>query len=512
MARHSNKRYNRKSRLLEHIRGSQAEAFRQLTAGIRPDQILVSPLDIGKNVHWSAFHTLDGQLLAQPAKLKTNVDGFQSFVNALDQQVATGRFKLVLLGHEPTGVYHETWARNLLLRYQEHLEGPAVPRFAYRFLNPYQVKLNRNQQTLCYRKTDLLDLGSIGDLLGRGFGYQAGLPSHDYLLIREEVRFLKSKSKELRRLDNSIRTTFDHLWPGALANARRFSLTHPDLPPLQPLVKTKALQRVSVRALIEHCPNPYRLRELGVSGIQDLLRQHTGRGGEKTAAHILQVARSALLPPPEVAEAYAHILQRDFFLYNQLQTMLEQVEQKLATLVPRTPARHLLAVGGAAEVLLARYLACLGDPGRFLFADQLWSFAGFDPLTEESGDKKRIGKVSKSGSPYARDTLFLLGYQTARNEAYFGMPFLDAIERGKSQVEATLHTAHKVNRVFLHILQQDEPFDPPDIADYESYTHQFQARLARYLAKKKKQKQARSKKGKRRTRPRRQTRPEVAHG
>jgi transposase len=506
MARKSQRKH-KKQQALQHIRGPQAEAFRQLTAGISPDQILVCPLDIGKNVHWGAFHTLDGQLLVEPMKLKTDLADFQTFVNCLDEQIATGRFKLVLMGHEPTGVYHETWARNLLTRYQGQLQGQTSPRMAYRFLNPYQVKLNRNQQVLRFRKTDLLDLGSIGDLLSRGFGYQAGMPSHDYLLIREEVRFLKSKAKELRRLENSIRTTFDHLWPGALGNAKRFSLTHPDLPPLQPLVKTRALERERVRVLIQHCPNPYRLRQLGVSGIRDLFRQHLGRGGDKTAAHILQVANSALLPPLDVTEAYADILQRDFSLYLQLETMIEHAQDQLAGLIPRTPARHLLAVAGAGPILLARYLATLGNPDRFLFADQVWSFAGFDPLTEESGDKKRIGKVSKSGDPYARDTLFLLGYQTARNEAYFGMPFLDTIERGKSEVEATLHTAHKVNRVFLHILQQDEPFDPPDIPDYQTYTHQFQARLARYLAQKKKAKKAKPNQGKRRSRPRPQATP-----
>jgi transposase len=380
MARKSQRKH-KKQQALQHIRGPQAEAFRQLTAGISPDQILVCPLDIGKNVHWGAFHTLDGQLLVEPMKLKTDLADFQTFVNCLDEQIATGRFKLVLMGHEPTGVYHETWARNLLTRYQGQLQGQTSPRMAYRFLNPYQVKLNRNQQVLRFRKTDLLDLGSIGDLLSRGFGYQAGMPSHDYLLIREEVRFLKSKAKELRRLENSIRTTFDHLWPGALGNAKRFSLTHPDLPPLQPLVKTRALERERVRVLIQHCPNPYRLRQLGVSGIRDLFRQHLGRGGDKTAAHILQVANSALLPPLDVTEAYADILQRDFSLYLQLETMIEHAQDQLAGLIPRTPARHLLAVAGAGPILLARYLATLGNPDRFLFADQVWSFAGFDPLT-----------------------------------------------------------------------------------------------------------------------------------
>jgi transposase len=480
------KRNSRREKVLEHIRGPRAEAFRQFTAGVPLDQILVVPLDMGKNVHWAAFHTADGQLVCEPLKLTTDAQGFQRFTAQFDTLLHSQRFRRVILGHEPTGVYHETWARHLTIRYADYLADDSPLPFLYRFLNPYQVKLNRQQQLLRFRKTDLLDLGAIGDLLGRGYGYTASLPTDIDLLLREEVRFLKAKDQEQRRLATQITTTFDHLLPGALGNAQRFAQAHPELPPLQPLIKSRPLERMRVRVLIEHCPNPHDLLALGEKGIVDLFHTAGEPCGAKTAQHILHTAQASLLPPPDVAAAYADIVQRDYRIFCQIQDLIEQAKANLFLLVPQTPARHLLAMNGASPYLVGRYLALSGDPQRFLFAGQIWSFAGFDPVTEESGDKKRVGHISQKGDPYFRDTLYLLGFQLSRHEAYFGMPFLNAIDRGKSEIEATLHAAHKVNRVFWHLLTQDEPFDPPDIADYPAYQLRFQRRLAAWQDEKKK--------------------------
>ena len=167
-----------------HLNGARAEAFRQLTAGLTPEQVLVVPLDIGKNVIWAGFHTRDGCLLADPLELSALQSGFTQFTTTLDALIAKQQPRLVLLGHEPTGIYHLNWARALLARYDAQLHDTATPRFRYHFLNPFQVKLNRTQATAAFNKTDLLDLGAIGDLLARGFGTPAHLPEATTFLIR----------------------------------------------------------------------------------------------------------------------------------------------------------------------------------------------------------------------------------------------------------------------------------------------------------------------------------------
>jgi transposase len=493
------KRTRRQTQLI-HIQGRRAEAFRQLTEGISRDRILFAPLDIGKNADWAAFHTGDGLLLHAPIKVPTLKDGYERYVNTLDALISEHDPQLVVLGHEPTGVYHESWARNLMSRYADPLAARASPRFIYPFVNSYQVKLNRTQATLSFNKTDLIDLGSIGDLLMRGLGFPARLPTASDLLVRQEVYSIRALQAEERRVANRIITTFDQLIPGAFLNTRRFARAHPDLPPPTPLA-TRPLQRQMVEALITLCPNPYDVLALGSQGIIDLFHAHGYRCGPKTAAKILAVVRRALLPPADVAPAFAQILQREFEHYRFLAAQQQESVDQLAILLPSTCARHLLAIPGASPRLVARYLTGVGQVDDILFADQIWKKAGMAPSLYVSGDVLVHGQMSKQGDPFLRDTLYLLGYHLASHCAYFGHTFLDAVARGKSEIEATIHTAHKVNRVFFHLLRHDEPFDPPNIPDYDAFCQQWEVRMHHFLAEKKKRRQ---RKPKQRRRPRKQ--------
>ena len=478
----------RKEKQLIHIQGRRAEAFRRLTAGIPYDETLIAPLDVGKNADWAAFHTRDGLLLGEPIEVPTLKDGYERYVGTLDALVAQHQPQLVILGHEPTGVYHESWARNLMIRYADHLEGRANPRFLYYFVNSYQVKLNRTQTTLSFDKTDQIDLGSIGDLLARGLGFPAHLPAATDLLVRQEVCSIRATQSEQRRVSNRILTTFDQLIPGAFLNPRRFARAHPNLPTPKPLA-TRPLERQMIEALITLCPNPYDILQLGHQGVIDLFHAHGYRCGSKTADKILSVVQRSLLPPSDVAPAFATILQREFEHYQFLASQQQKGIDNLELLLPTTSARHLLPIPGTSPHLVARYLTGVGNVDDILFADQVWAKAGMNPSVYISGDVIIYGDMSKQGDPFFRDTLYLLGYQLALHCAYFGNTYLNAIERGKSEVEATIHTAHKVNRVFIHLLQHDEPFDPPSIPDYPAFRRQWEVRMYRYLAEKKKDRQ-----------------------
>lgn len=472
---------SRKQQRLEHIHGQRGARFQRLITGLAPEQILVAPLDIHKNVHWATFHTLDGRVLEAPFALQNLRADFEAYCERLDQLISAHDIRLVLPGHEPTGIYHEAWARAFMERYAAHLAGQAHPRFYYTFLNPYQVKENRHQQFLLLRKTELIDLGAIGDLLRRGLGYPAYLPSAEDLLIRQEVRYIRGLVKEKRRHANRTLTVFDQLIPGALLHRSRFQRAHPHLTPPTPLVNTQPLERVRVQVLIQHCPNPYHILRLGRQGLIDLFHQHGERCGPKTADRILEVVQRALLPPEDVAQVLARNLQQHFQAFQTVDTFIDQAAENLAAVLPHTPARHLLALSGTSPLLVARYIACLGDVRRFLFADQIWNLAGFHPKVYISGDLVLYGALSKQGDPFLRDTLFLQAYSLAQHHPYFAKTFLTAIERGKSEVEATIHTAHQVNRVFFRLLTNDEPFHPPHITDWPAFEALWGGRMHRYF-------------------------------
>jgi hypothetical protein len=107
----------------------------------------------------------------------------------------------------------------------------------------------------------------------------------------------------------------------------------------------------------------------------------------------------------------------------------------------------------------ASYLAGIGSAERFQSPAQIWAFAGFDPITSGSGDHPdRAGHISKRGDPAFRNTLYQMGYQVSLHYAPVSLTFLDAFDRGHCEIEATIHAAHRVNRICFHLVQHDEPF------------------------------------------------------
>ena len=138
---------------------------------------------------------------------------------------------------------------------------------------------------------------------------------------------------------------------------------------------------------------------------------------------------------------------------------MQQLEAQAAALVPHTPAAVLTTIPGVSPFLAARYLAHLKSHRRFTRPSEVWAFAGFDPVTEESGDHRRIGRISRKGHPGLRDTLFLIGLHTARENPAIGRVRQRALARGKGHVGATLHAAHKANRLCHRLLYDQMPFD-----------------------------------------------------
>lgn len=459
---------------LERQQVEQARAFQERLAGLSLDRVLIGALDMGKNVHVAGFQSLAGRDLVAPREIQNNAAGFAWFTTTLDALVAEHQPQLVILGHEPTGVYHEAWARQLLTRYADHLQPDAALPFLYRFVNPYAVKLERQKLTLRPHKDDWLDLAAIIALLRQGLGRPAYLPDEDLLSLCQEVGFLRAKHRDARRLEGQLIRHLDRLWPGAVGHPQRYARAHPDLPALRPLVRSKPLARQRVRLLIEHLPNPYDVRRKTVIELRAFFQAHGLRCGEATAQAVLDNAQAALLPSEAVVKAAIPLLQRDFRLLCQLEDLIAEAQQHLTPLVELTPARHLVPIPGLSVELAAKYLAVIRNPANFDHPDQVWTFVGFDVVRDDSGDARRVGHLTKRGDPYGRAVFYQLGYQTALHYPPVSQVFFAALARGKSETEATLCAAHKAHRLCFRLLQDDRPYeDRTTPADWEAHRQRW---------------------------------------
>jgi len=386
-----------------------------------------------------------------------------------------------------------------LTHFHDNIAGLASPPLRYSFFNPYQVKLARQQTHLRHRKSDPRDLAAMLDLTLRGLGQPAFLPTGSELLIRQEVGFTRAQSRLLASLERQLRQQLDRLWPGALVNISQFRKAHPKLPLPSPIIQTRPLQRDRLRILLAHCPNPHDLCTLSDQQILDLYRLHGARAGPALLNTLHAWAADAVLLPDEVSASLAEQVRLLFQQYLSSETLILESRARLLPLIPQTPARHLPPIPGLGDMDAAAYFAALGSPDRFHHAAQVWAFAGFDPTSDGSGDHPhRVGHLSKRGNPAFRDALYQMGYRVAQNYAPVSLTFLDAFTRGLSEVEATLHAAHRVNRICFHLVKNDEPFENRSTPQLEAE----KARRWKEFRAEKKRRGNRRKRGKRRS-PRR---------
>ena len=419
-------------------------------------------LDIGKNVHWcAAYAGYDLKEVVKPCKVRSNQAGFEQVSRLIDGLLESGQYERVVIGHEPTGLYHENWACALYERYVTGRDPDLYPQVAYQFVNPLLSKRKRLELTKGrQRKTDPIDLRAIGYCLRDGQGQPAFVAEAQNFAFQLWGRAYRRNRRHNRDLTTKLLAQLDRLWPGLVVNTQRFAAMHPDLEPPVPLVLSKPLERQRLRAIIQHCPNPYDFRALDQAHIQAFFRQHLGRCGQATAQLAFDLIQQALLPPPDLASLLADQLHLDFERYLQLERHFESLVEQALLLVPYSPAAVLTTVPGVSPVLAARYLAHLGHPQRFASAAQIWAFAGFDLVTEQSGDFRRLGHISRKGDPGLRDTLFLIGLHTAHQLPAIARAKQRALKRGKGFVAATIHAAHKANRLLHHLLYHQRPFDP----------------------------------------------------
>ena len=173
-----------------------------------------------------------------------------------------------------------------------------------------------------------------------------------------------------------------------------------------------------------------------------------------------RIAQNALLLPPATAQLLTDPLRADFRRYQQFCTELADLRERAETLLRATPGAVVATVPGITDFLAAQYVGLVADANRFAHADQVWALVGFDICQDDSGDRRRRGKITKRGLSYGREVLFRMGFSASLACPAIGRAKQRARQRGKSGLEATIHAAHKTNRICFHLYKHGIPFNP----------------------------------------------------
>ena len=102
-------------------------------------------------------------------------------------------------------------------------------------------------------------------------------------------------------------------------------------------------------------------------------------------------------------------------LYDQLNELSEALTKQVKHYANGDPtARLLMSIPGVGPITAMFMIAEIEDIGRFRSYRHLASYAGLVPRLDASADKKRMGRITKQGSPYLRTALIEAAQAAAR--------------------------------------------------------------------------------------------------
>lgn len=166
-----------------------------------------------------------------------------------------------------------------------------------------------------------------------------------------------------------------------------------------PTIWLPSQELLDLRALLLHRHQWVRLRTRIQNALQAIALANGLRRGPALWSHDGQ-AKIALLPLlPHTADRRSALQA----MYGRMEAEIEKLTQQVAEQAEnRSRARLLMTHPGVGPVTALATEVFLGDPRRFADGKALASYVGIIPREYSSGERQRLGGVTKQGSPLLR--------------------------------------------------------------------------------------------------------------
>jgi len=151
-------------------------------------------------------------------------------------------------------------------------------------------------------------------------------------------------------------------------------------------------------------------------------------------------------------------LRRDLLLeeVEALNRQVRRIEQELNRRAQQTPAvARLRSIPGVGIRTAEAVVAFLDDPQRFPNAKAVGSYFGLVPCQDQSGDKNRLGHITREGPAVVRQLVAEATWQAVRRSPTV-RAFFERTQRGDPQRKkiAVVATAHYLVRVMWALLKR----------------------------------------------------------
>lgn len=413
-----------------HVHGAQVQRLVAQTRGIPPEQLLVVPIDVGKQQAMALVGDFTGELLVRPFRFPMTRAGVAELVGGVQRVCAQRPVRLVRVGVEAAGHYHRPLTSAGVL--------PAAWQLVE--LNPAHVSAQRRVNGQRGVKTDPVDLAAIGDLLRAGRGVLVGRRDAAMVELAALVAHRDRRVQVRTATKNQLLGQADRCFPG-LSGC------------LSSLLDTKI-----GRLVLAEYPDPARLARLGPARLRALAARRGIMVQHKVAERLVAAARVAL--PTDQAGVARRVLADDLALLGHLDTQIGVVTQRLAVLVAASPFAVLQSVPGWGSLRVAAYAAAVGAPTRWPSARQVYRAAGLTPILYASAGRRRDGQISREGSVALRRALLELGVGLWHCDPAAKAYAAGLRERGKPGGVIATALAHRANRIAFAMVRDQALYDP----------------------------------------------------
>lgn len=407
---------------------ASVEAISSRSTGVRLEDLVAVPIDVGKHTAMAKVVDFSGVELAKPFEFVLDRAGVGDLVERV-QRVVPPTTMLVRAGLEAAGHYHLP------------LAGGALPGdWELRVINPGHVAKQRQVNGSRGVKTDKVDLAAIADLLLAGRGTIAPPFADPVMTLTGWVAHRRRRSLLRRRTIQQLTTHVDRCFPG-LGNT------------MWSVVLSKA-----GRLIISELAEPNRVARLGPTRLRTFAAHRGVRMTTPLAERIVEAARQAL--PVPGAEVSRQLLDADLELLGDIEAQIAIADQQIATLLPLTPFGVLTTTPGWGPVRVANYGAAVGDPERWPGHRQLYRASGLTPRLYESAGHRRDGRITREGSVLLRVALVDLGMGLWHSEPASRCYGAELRARGKPGGIIACAMAHRANKIAHAMVRDQQPWEP----------------------------------------------------
>lgn len=416
---------------------SRIERFRQFKNEIRGcDRFLIVGLDIGKNMHYAFLGTATGKTVKRGLRVANSASGFEHLLTTVQFYMDRDGFEDVVLGLEPTSVYHKPLAEFLIT--QDYLVV---------YVTNEAIKKNRALLDGRWDKNDTKDSANAADLVAQGKCQFYDLPDIQLRDLRALLALRQRLKKQLHscrvRIRNNLVAQFfpelDHCWN----QAEKENL-----------------------AIVRWCLSPQMISQMSFEDFFKMVT--TGNKGlrqYKRLSKIWEMAPYSIGCRPGIAmQLEAQILVENIQTIQAHIASVDKTIEDICVCFEQYP--YLRSIPGFGPYVSAVVLAAIGTAQRFENAHQVLKFAGLDLNAQRSGKKSHsaVPVISKKGKADLRYALYQAALiASSLNTQFKGFyhHLLQGREREKGiRTKMRVKLAAKLLVIAWTLMKKKQAFDP----------------------------------------------------